>query len=188
MGGGLLTQSLSVFALLSQGFEDTIKHLRCANARPFCVTNWALFRQFQAICLALFRWLVISGNFRQFYDFFSNFRQFSAISGNFWHFGGQSPRKKPDLINKEKAEDCTPKTPLFFSLPFKGDQGGVPATTERITDLSILSRVDVVERVALYARSAAIPARTTLSLIAPRPSIWEVLDGVGVDLYPEGRN
>ena len=77
----------------------------------FCVTSWGLFRQFQAI---LGNFQAISGNllgpfsgdFRQFRAIFGNFGRFRAI---FSDFGPPKPKKKPVLINKKKAGDCTPK-------------------------------------------------------------------------------
>ena len=66
----------------------------------FCVTSWGLFRQFQAILGNLLG--PFSGDFRQFRAIFGNFGQF------FGDLGRQSPRKKPVLINKKKAGDCTP--------------------------------------------------------------------------------
>ena len=74
-----------------------------------CVTRWGLssnFRQFPGNFGNLPG--PLSGIFRQFYAIPSNFRKFQAVLGNFRRFGGPKPRKKPVLINKNKAEDCTP--------------------------------------------------------------------------------
>ena len=77
---------------------------RCANTQPFLCNELGPFQailgNFQAISGNLLG--PFSGIFRQFQAILGNFRQFLAI------LGGQSPRKKPVLINKNKAEDCTP--------------------------------------------------------------------------------
>ena len=47
---------------------------------------------------------LLSGDFRQ---FSGDFRQFQAI------WGHTEPGKKPVLIDKKKAEDCTPNMSIF---------------------------------------------------------------------------
>ena len=108
---GLFSDSLGVpgFPTLASSVATSpaaptpTQHVRCANTQPFL--SWGNFQAILGNLLGPF-----SGIFRQFLPVLGNFGQFRVILSDVGGGGGQNPRKKPVLINRNTVEDCTPTT------------------------------------------------------------------------------